>query len=134
MDQVVIHPNVTSMAAAFARLKLPWQAAAWVSLHGRDNMSALVKIMDDKDLVCVLTDPDNDPWQVKKQVDSHMSAWQMWVLENMGAPDERIFSVGEHTPVTRSFAQPNVVILQKGELPAPGGAFAVGESGSLVCP
>src|SRR6056297_1896610 len=68
-DKVFIHPNVTSMAAAFARLKLPWQDAAWVSLHGRENMAALATAMDDKDLLCVLTDPGNDPWAVKKQVD-----------------------------------------------------------------
>jgi precorrin-6Y C5,15-methyltransferase (decarboxylating) len=125
-DQVVVHPNVTSMAAAFARLKLPWQDAAWVSLHGRDNMSALVKVMEDKDLICVLTDPENDPWVVKKQVDSHAYAWQMWVLEKLGAPDERIISVDEQTDVALVFAQPNVVILQKGELAAPGGPLRIG--------
>ncbi|WP_286818950.1 precorrin-6y C5,15-methyltransferase (decarboxylating) subunit CbiE, partial [Desulfobacter sp. UBA2225] len=65
LDKVIIHPNVTSMAAAFARLKLPWQDAAWVSLHGRDNMSALATAMDDRDLLCVLTDPENDPWIIK---------------------------------------------------------------------
>ena len=125
-DQVVIHPNVTSMASAFARLKLPWQDAAWVSLHGRDNMSALAEVMDDKELICVFTDPENDPWVVKKQVDSHAYAWQMWVLEKLGAPDERIISVDEHTDEARVFAQPNVVILQKGELAAPGGPLRLG--------
>ena len=79
-DKVIIHPNITSMAAAFARLKLSWQDAAWVSLHGRDNMSVLAKAMDDRDLLCVLTDPKNDPWAVKKQVESHEYAWQVWVL------------------------------------------------------
>ena len=125
-DQVVIHPNVTSMAAAFARLKLSWQDAAWVSLHGRDNMSALAKVMGDKELICVFTDPENDPWIIKKQVDSHASAWQMWVLEKLGTPDERIISVDEHTDERLAFAQPNVVILQKGELRAPAGPLRLG--------
>ena len=125
-DQVVIHPNVSSMAAAFARLKLPWQDAAWISLHGRDNMPALAKVMDDKDLVCVLTDPGNDPWAVKKQVDSHGCAWQMWVLEHLGGPDEKIICVDESMAVTRRFVQPNVVILQKGALAAPCGPLRLG--------
>ncbi|MGD9823583.1 precorrin-6y C5,15-methyltransferase (decarboxylating) subunit CbiE [Desulfobacter sp.] len=129
-DQVIIHPNVTSMAAAFARLKLPWQDAAWVSLHGRDNMPALAKAMDDKDLVCVLTDPENDPWAVKKQVDIHDYAWQMWVLQNLGAPEEKIFSmdeqIDEHTNAPPIFAQPNVVVLKKGDLPAPPGPLRLG--------
>ena len=125
-DQVIIHPNVTSMAAAFARLKLPWQDAAWVSLHGRNNMSALAKAMDDKDLLCVLTDPKNDPLLVKKQVDTHDYAWQMWVLQNLGAPDEKIFVMDEHTDIERGFSQPNVVVLQKGELAAPSGPLRPG--------
>ncbi len=125
-DKVFIHPNVTSMAAAFARLNLPWQAAAWVSLHGRDNMSALATAMDDKDLLCVLTDPKNDPWVVKKQVDTHEYAWQMWVLENLGAPEEKISTMDEHTDVDTVFAQPNVVVLQKGELAAPSGPLRLG--------
>jgi len=125
-DKVIIHPNVTSMAAAFARLKLPWQDAAWVSLHGRDNMPALAKAMDDKDLLCVLTDPENDPLAVKKQVDAHDYAWQMWVLENLGAPEEKIFSMDEHTDLERGFSQPNVVVLQKGELAAPSGPLRPG--------
>jgi len=125
-DKVLIHPNVTSMAAAFARLKLPWQDAAWVSLHGRDNMSALAKAMDDKDLLCVLTDPKNDPLVVKKQVDTHEYAWQMWVLENLGAPEEKIFSMDEHADVDQVFVQPNVVVLQKGEPAAPPGPLRLG--------
>ena len=125
-DNVFIHPNVTSMAAAFARLKLPWQDAAWVSLHGRDNMSALAKAMDDRDLLCVLTDPKNDPWAVKKQVETHEYAWQMWVLENLGAPQEKIFSMDEHTDTQKAFAQPNVVVLQKGELAVPSGPLRLG--------
>jgi precorrin-6Y C5,15-methyltransferase (decarboxylating) len=125
-DKVVIHPNVTSMAAAFARLKLPWQDASWVSLHGRNNMSALATAMDDNELICVFTDPENDPRIVKKQVVSHAYAWQMWVLENLGAPDERIISVDEQTDETLVFAQPNVVILQKGELASPGGPLRLG--------
>lgn len=125
-DKVIIHPNVTSMAAAFARLKLPWQDAAWVSLHGRDNMPALAKAMDDKNLLCVLTDPENDPLAVKKQVDAHDYAWQMWVLENLGAPEEKIFSMDEHTDLERGFSQPNVVVLQKGELAAPSGPLRPG--------
>ena len=125
-DQVIVHPNVTSMAAAFARLKLPWQDAAWVSLHGRDNMTALAKAMDDRDLICVLTDPENDPMAVKKQVDTHDSAWQMWVLQNLGVPEEKIFVMDEHTDIAAGFSQPNVVVLQKDELAAPSGPLRPG--------
>src|SRR4030042_5067141 len=34
-DNVVIHPNVTAVQAACARLKISWEDAVVVSLHGR---------------------------------------------------------------------------------------------------
>ncbi len=34
-EHVVIHPNLTAMQTACARLRIPWQDAAVVSLHGR---------------------------------------------------------------------------------------------------
>ena len=34
-DHVVIHPNLTAVQAACARLKLAWQDATVISLHGR---------------------------------------------------------------------------------------------------
>ena len=131
VEKVVIHPNVTSMAAAFARLNLPWQDAAWVSLHGRDNMSVLARTMEEKDLLCVLTDPKNDPWAIQKQVAGHDYTWQMWVLQNLGDEKEEIVRLdepgaGSTSDSPRSFAQPNVVVLKKGELAAPAGPLRLG--------
>ncbi len=34
-DQVTIYPNISSIAAAFARIREPWATANIVSLHGR---------------------------------------------------------------------------------------------------
>ena len=34
-EHVVIHPNLTAMQTACARLRMPWQDATVVSLHGR---------------------------------------------------------------------------------------------------
>jgi precorrin-6Y C5,15-methyltransferase (decarboxylating) len=37
--RVRIYPNISSVAAAFARIKEPWNDAAIISLHGRKNDS-----------------------------------------------------------------------------------------------
>ena len=34
-EHVVIHPNLTAVQAACARLRMPWQEATVISLHGR---------------------------------------------------------------------------------------------------
>lgn len=114
-DKVVIHPNITSMAAAFARLKLPWQEASWVTLHGKKEMDVLKAAMDDKTLLCVLTDPANNPDAIAQTVREHDVPWNMWVLERLGTPDEKITFLNSAKTGGESYAQPNVVVLKKKE-------------------
>ena len=125
-ENVVIHPNVTSMAAAFARLKLPWQEAAWVSLHGKKGLSPFKSALDEKKLLCVLTDPENNPAAIAHVMREHDYSWTMWVLERMGELDEKITLLAPDAPVPETFAQPNVVVLQKGGLPDPPGPLCLG--------
>ena len=53
-ENVVLFPNVTSVAAAFARVKLPWQDAKIVSLHGRQNESDLHRAMNTAEIMVTL--------------------------------------------------------------------------------
>ena len=125
-ENLVVHPNVTSMAAAFARLNLPWQEAAWVSLHGKKGQSPLKNAMDEKDLLCVLTDPENKPEVIRETVYKHDYPWKMWVLERLGARDEKITLTDLSSKEIPAFAQPNVVVLQKQELGDPPGPLCLG--------
>lgn len=123
---VEVHPNVTSMAAAFARLNLSWQEAAWVSLHGKKGSSILINAMDDKELLCVLTDPENSPAAILEVVKRHDNPWKMWVLEKLGSQDEKITLIDYSSEDLTAFAQPNVVVLQKLELSDPPGLLCLG--------
>jgi len=125
-DRVVIHPNITSMAAAFARLKLPWQEASWVSLHGKKEMASLETAMNEKSLFCVFTDPANNPDAIAQTVGAHNMPWNMWVLERLGTPDEKITLLDPAQTGTESYAQPNVVVLKKKEWNDPPGPLRLG--------
>jgi precorrin-6Y C5,15-methyltransferase (decarboxylating) len=125
-ENVVIHPNVTSMAAAFARLNLPWQEAYWVSLHGKKGLSPLKKAMDEHDLLCVLTDPANSPEVIAEVVRKHGYSWNMRVLEKLGDDEEKVSQIDPCAFDFAAFAQPNVVVLQKGDLSDPPGPLRLG--------
>ncbi|ACL02156.1 precorrin-6y C5,15-methyltransferase (decarboxylating), CbiE subunit [Desulfatibacillum aliphaticivorans] len=125
-ENVVVHPNVTSMAAAFARLNLPWQEAYWVSLHGKKGLSPLKKAMEEHDLLCVLTDPANNPEVIAEVVKEHDYSWNMRVLEKLGDPEERVLEIDPFASAFAAFAQPNVVVLQKGDLADPPGPLRLG--------
>jgi len=60
-EQVHILPNVSAVAAAFARLGEPWQDVRVVSLHGRHRTGELLRQLANGNTVSVYTDPAHGP-------------------------------------------------------------------------
>ena len=87
---LVIHPNVSAVQAAFARLKKPWQDALVVSIHGRDD-APLFSALARRSVVAVYTDPANSPDRIAAaMLQRGQSGWKMHVLEDLGTPLEMI--------------------------------------------
>ena len=55
-DQLAFHPQVSSIQLAFSCLKLPWQDATLVSVHGRDEQMLIQAVKRGDDKIAVLTD------------------------------------------------------------------------------
>jgi precorrin-6Y C5,15-methyltransferase (decarboxylating) len=114
-ERVVIHPNVTAAQAACARLKLAWQDAAVVSLHGR-GWGALAAALQGTHPIVVYTDPDHSPDTVARfLLDRGMGEARLAVLENLGQEDERITWLQPEEAATRHFSPLNLVVILKEE-------------------
>ncbi len=119
-ENVVIHPNVSSVASAFARLKTPWHDALAVSLHGRDDTAALWDAVTVEKKIVVFTDPNHSPsWLAGKMKDRGVTEFHMWVLEQMGTPGERVAQYALDKALSTVFAEPNVVVLIRSTDAAP---------------
>lgn len=59
-ERVEIHPAVSAMQLAFARVKEPWQEAALVSLHAKP-IENLLPALEEKGLIGLFTDETNTP-------------------------------------------------------------------------
>lgn len=121
LDNVTIHPNVSSVAAAFARIKTPWQDAKVLSVHGRFDAAELLTELRRYDKIAVLTDPKQTPAWLAGFLSNHcIGGFEMWVMERLGADDEKIYHfhqaghVKEHT-----FKEPNLVILKRAKADRP---------------
>ena len=111
-DSVEIHPNISIMSSAFARIKQPWEDAAWVSLHGRGT-HALLPALGGKRPLFVYTDAQNSPVKVAEILEQHCpGGWRMCVLERLGRNDERVRWLDPAEAVGESFLEPNALILQ----------------------
>jgi precorrin-6Y C5,15-methyltransferase (decarboxylating) len=116
--RVTIHPNVSSIAAAFARIKEPWSEVRIISLHGRDNPSELLQALAQEDRIAVLTDPSHGPdWLARLILEQRWGGGRMAVMEALGTPNERQGWYSLEQAAAGKFVEPNLVVLKRESRP-----------------
>ncbi len=87
--QLAFHPQLSSVQLAFSRLKLPWQAATLVSVHGRDEEQLIRAIKQGDQTIAVLTDGVLTPGAIAALIVSldFPIRYRIWVCENLGAAE-----------------------------------------------
>ncbi len=93
VDRVQLHPNVTVLQAAAARIGTSWDDIRVVSLHGRSDLWPLRRNLAMGHRVGVYTDSSFHPAEIARNliacgVENH----GMVVFEDLGLPSERIRS------------------------------------------
>lgn len=114
-ERLVFYPHISSVQLAFSRVKLPWQQAEIVSAHGR-SLVRLTEVMRTHPVaVAVLSDPENTPQRIARLVlDLQLlSPYRFWVCSALGSEAEQVEGMSCLEACTRSFAEPNVVILER---------------------
>lgn len=124
--QVEIIPDLSSMQEAFSRVRIPWDDAFCISVHGGPDIAKrrklpyevadIPRLLERHGKLAILTDRQNNPSVIAQMVHSALrtshSAVVMHVCEKLGYPEERVWSGAVEDAVTMNFADPNVVILQ----------------------
>lgn len=110
-EQLTFHPHLSSIQLAFNRLKLPWQNAKVISVHGRslDELISLLKQGEDK--IAILTDNINTPSAI-----AHLYLsldlpifYEFWVCENLGGlsvSDQENFNSLSQVPTDFNVSEP----------------------------
>ncbi|WP_353674356.1 precorrin-6y C5,15-methyltransferase (decarboxylating) subunit CbiE [Synechocystis sp. LKSZ1] len=91
-EQLRFHPHLSSVQLAFNRLKLPWQDAVVLSVHGRALDCLVPPLQQGVAKLAILTDPQHHPVAIARLYRSLdlANAYQFWLCENLGAETERI--------------------------------------------
>lgn len=118
-SQLQFYPQFSSIQLAFSRLKIPWQDAQLISVHGRSTDGLVGLFKQGKEKIAVLTDNNNHPGAIARlylALDLPIN-YSFYICENLGDRTEKIshFSPDEITKLSNldsdSFASLNVLVL-----------------------
>jgi len=94
-ERVKIYPAVSAIQHAFARFRLSWEGAVFVSLHGRNRENGLGMLLAHR-VTAVLTDIVNRPEIIAGELlgflGSNAARYTVHVGENLGMENERCVS------------------------------------------
>lgn len=110
---LVFYSNITTVQAAFARLKMPWQDVITVSLHGRDFSGLRSALLhSEKRPIAVFTDSVNSPAKLALWLSENgLSNLNLYILEELGSANERIHCLSVQEVQGQEFSSPNLVII-----------------------
>jgi precorrin-6Y C5,15-methyltransferase (decarboxylating) len=109
-----IYPGVSTLQAAAAKVKIPWQDVAAVSLHGRDDYGPLFAALQSRDWVAVFTDGRSVPSAIAQTIlDKCGPLFLMWVLEDLESESERVRRFPLEEAGRTSFSRRNLVLLER---------------------
>lgn len=120
-ELVTIFPARSSMQMAAARFKIPWDDAAYISLHGRD-MEVEISLLLHHKKSFVFTDRVNSPGAIACRLldlldhdEGAAAGWTVWVGEQLGLPEEKISTGSLAEIAARTFDPLNIMLLVRGE-------------------
>ena len=123
-ENIILHPNITAVQSACALLKISWDDAAVVSLHGR-GLTRLTQVLGAPKII-IYTAGAETPGEIARLLQRPgMPAYRMCVLENLGEADQRFTWLSPSEAATRPFSALNMVVLL-GEPGAPSTALHLG--------
>lgn len=114
LDRLIFFPNVTAVAAAAAKLGLPWHELVAVSLHGRDDPTPFFAALSRRNAAAVYTDAQNTPGRIAAMLlERGGDAFAMTVLEDMNLPGERLWRLTLPEAVPLDFSPLSFVVVER---------------------
>lgn len=116
-ENLTFYPHLSAVQLAFSAIKVPWQDACFVSVHGRSSDQLVQTMQQGKEKIAVLTDGVNTPSAIAQLFLSLdlPTNYKFWVCENLGGDNEQVNCFAATELIDRAFAPLNVVVLLRQE-------------------
>ncbi|MGD1921248.1 MAG: precorrin-6y C5,15-methyltransferase (decarboxylating) subunit CbiE, partial [Pleurocapsa sp.] len=92
VEQIRFYPHISSIQLGFSKIKVPWQDACLVSVHGRSNERLIKLLKQGKEKIALLTDSNNNPAAIARlylSLDLPVK-YSFYICENLGDSNEKV--------------------------------------------
>ncbi|CAE19727.1 putative precorrin-6y methylase [Prochlorococcus marinus subsp. pastoris str. CCMP1986] len=117
-EELSFYPSNTCFQLAFSKLKISWQEAIYVSIHGRDS-TKLIEVLKTKPLsLAIITDSKNNGLEIIQNNLLELNLenlYEFWICEEIGFKNEKIrkFNLKEKLP--SDISNLNIAVLLRKE-------------------
>ncbi|MBO8242394.1 precorrin-6Y C5,15-methyltransferase (decarboxylating) subunit CbiT [Prochlorococcus marinus XMU1410] len=115
-DELNFYPSNTCIQLAFSKLKLPWQDAVNVSIHGRDSTKLVKALKARPSSLSIITDSNNKSLEIIKENLSELNLidfYDFWLCEEIGFDKENIRKLNLKESLPTDISSLNIVVLTK---------------------
>ncbi len=119
-EELSFYPSNTCIQLAFSKLKISWQNAIYVSVHGRDSTKLIEALKSKSSTIAILTDTKNKGLEIIQNnlVDLNLdNTYEFWLCEELGLKNEKIRQLKIKDELPSNISQLNVVVLLRKEQP-----------------
>ena len=115
-DELIFYPSNTCIQLAFNKLKIPWQDAINVSIHGRDSTKLIEALKTKPTNLAIITDSTNKSLEIVKKNLSELNLidfYDFWLCEEIGFDNEKIRKLNLKESLPSDISSLNIAVLTK---------------------
>ena len=113
-DELNFYPSNTCAQLAFSKLKVPWQEACIVSIHGRNSNQLIEALKSRPSSLAVITDSKNNGPEIIKSNLFELNLddlYDFWLCEELGFKNEKIRKLKVKEKLPSNISKINIVVL-----------------------
>ncbi len=117
-EELSFYPSNTCFQLAFSKLKISWQEAIYVSIHGRDSTKLIEVLKTKPSSLAIITDSKNNGLEIIQNNLLELNLenlYEFWICEEIGFKNEKIrkFNLKEKLP--SDISNLNIAVLLRKE-------------------
>ncbi len=113
-NELNFYPSNTCAQLAFNKLKVPWQEACFVSIHGRDSTKLIEAFKSRPASLAIITDSKNNGLEIIQRNLLELNLddfYDFWLCEELGFENEKIRKLNIKEKLPSNISKLNIAVL-----------------------